>query len=84
MTDSVEQKDFPNRDHSAQGDPPTYRPSRSDPNSGDVLSGSEAGATVAAPGGPEARTTAGQGGDVVDGDEGSATGSRTEGQTTPA
>jgi hypothetical protein len=84
MADGVEQKDFPNRDHSAQGDPPTYRPSRPDPSAGDVLSGSEAGATVATPGGPEARTTTGQSGDLVDGDEGSATGSRTEGQTTPA
>jgi hypothetical protein len=69
---------------SREGSPPVFRGSTPDGTARGPLEGSEATATVRSGGPPEGRTTAGRPGDVVDGDEGSATGSRTPGQTNRA
>jgi hypothetical protein len=63
------------------GAPPVFRASGRDPARTAPLTGSESGTTVQPSGTPEERAAPGQGGDGVDGDEGSATGSRTSGQT---
>jgi hypothetical protein len=71
----------PQDDTSREGSPPAFRGSTPDGTADAPLQGSEAGTTVQPGGTSEGRTTAGRPGDVVDGDEGSATGSRTTGQT---
>lgn len=68
-------------DHSRSGDSPVFRATTPDADASAPLTGSESGSTVRRTAGtPEVRTSVQRPGDEMDGDEGSATGSRTAGQ----
>jgi hypothetical protein len=69
----------PKRDHSAHGRTPIYRASDPDSDVVGPLGGSESSSTVNPSPNPAEVSSPGQDGDLVDGSEGSATGSRTPG-----